>query len=133
MTKKVVPTYTDDDFDMRFQVADPGFTKEQDAIYEDAMAELSRGLEQGLPWKKVTESLSVADPGFKAVILDDFLKIAIAQRHFQDGEGLKIIARSLKVPMDLLVALKAAMIEEVSQASVKVYNMNTGKKSQINS
>jgi hypothetical protein len=118
----------DNDFDMRFKVIDPGFTPEQDTIYESAIKHLTEGVEKGWAWKKVSDSVQLADPQLKAVVLDDFLKITIAQRHFQGGEGLKQIAKSLSVPMDLLIALRASMIDEVSQASVKVYNMSEAEK-----
>jgi hypothetical protein len=120
--------FPDDDMEMRFKVIDPGFTPDQDAIYDSAISHLKEGLEKGWPWKKVADSVQLADAKLKEVILDDFLKITIAQRHFQGGEALKQIAKSLQVPMDLLIALKASMIEEVSQASVKVYQMSEEEK-----
>jgi hypothetical protein len=118
----------DNDFDMRFKVVDPGFSPEQDKVYDSVIAHLTEGVAKGLPWKKVADSVQMNDKKFKAVILDDFLKITIAQRHFQGGEGLKQVAKSLKVPMDLLIELRAAMIEEVSEASVKVYQMSEEEK-----
>ncbi|MBF0384084.1 MAG: hypothetical protein HQL69_23980 [Magnetococcales bacterium] len=123
-----MPEFPDDDMDMRFKVIDPGFTPDQDAVYESAMGHLKEGIAKGLPWKKVADSVQLADAKLKEVVLDDFLKITIAERHFQGGEGLKHIAKSLKVPMDLIVALKASMIEEVSQAAVKVYQMGEKEK-----
>lgn len=120
--------FPDDDIDMRFQVIDPGFTPEQDVIYESAIGHLREGVAKGWPWDKIAASIQLADPALKAIVLDDFLKITLAERHFQGGEGLKKIAQSLKVPMKLLVALKEAMIEEVSQASVKVYQMSEEEK-----
>lgn len=123
-----MPTFEDDDMDMRFKVVDPGFTPDQDTIYDVAIGHLKEGVEKGWPWKKIANSVQLADEQLKAVILDDFLKITIAERHFQGGEGLKKIANSLKVPMDLLVAIRVSMIDEVSQSSVKVYQMSAEEK-----
>jgi hypothetical protein len=120
--------YPDDDFDMRFKVVDPGFTPAQDSIYDSAISHLKEGLEKGWAWKRVSDSVQIADPKLKAVILDDFLKITIAERHFQGKESLDRVAKALKVPTDLLIALREAMIEEVSESAVKVYNMSEEEK-----
>ena len=117
----------EEDYDTRFQVADPQFDAEQDRIHREALVFLKGQLDAGRPWKAAASALKVRDEQFKAVILDDFLKITLAERHFQGGEGLKKIAGALKVPMDLLIALKQSMIDEVTAASVQAYHMSSDK------
>lgn len=112
-----------DDYDTRFEVSDPGFSLEEDRIHGQATAFLTAALKQGKTWKQASRALRVTDPEFKAIILDDYLKITLAQRHFQEGEAIKTIASSLKVPPDLLLAVRAAMIKEVEKASVKAYHL----------
>ncbi len=114
----------EEDYDNRFKVADPGFDAEQDRLHQAGLLILQQQLDKGKSWKEAAAALKMADQSFKKVILDDFLKITLAERHFQGGEGMKKIAKSLKVPMDLLIALKQSMIDEVTAASVQTYRLS---------
>ena len=111
-----------EDYDARFAVVQPGFSADQDRVHADAIAFLQKRLKKGASWKQASEELAIPDPRFKAVILDDFLKITVAERHFQGGESIKSIARFLQVPVELLVAVKEDMIREVRDASIEVYD-----------
>lgn len=124
MSKDTSPLQPEkEDYDTRFQVVEPGFSKEQDRLHQEAMDFLSQQLNNGQSWKSASESLKMDDKVLKSVVLDDFLKITLAQRNFQGGEGLKSIAKSLKVPMELLVAIKEDMIREVKEASIQAYHL----------
>lgn len=118
---------SDDDTHLRFQVADPGFSQEEEAIYQQSMAQLQEGMAQGMAWDKVVERLVVTDEVFKRLIVDDYLKITLANRHFQGGEGLKAIAKATRLPMDSLVRAKEEMIQEVSEASERAYHLTQAK------
>ncbi len=111
-----------EDYDARFEVVEPGFSEEQDRLHAESIAWLRKRVREGKPWKKIVADFTVPDEKFKAVILDDFLKITLAERHFQSGEALKSIAQLLHVPVELLTAVKEEMIREVRDASVQVYH-----------
>ncbi|WP_130471319.1 hypothetical protein [Candidatus Magnetaquicoccus inordinatus] len=110
-----------EDYDSRFEVVQPGFSEDQDLVHSRAIEFLRKKIKKGDPWKKAVADLTIADQAFKAVILDDFLKITLAERHFQGKEEIKSIARLLQVPVELLEAVKEAMIREVRDASIEVY------------
>ncbi|MBF0107803.1 MAG: hypothetical protein HQL76_01320 [Magnetococcales bacterium] len=113
-----------DDYQLRFHVADPRFSAEEDRIHDQAMAALAVALEQKTPWNRMADCLTmVASEEFRQVILDDFVKITLAARHFQNSEGLKQIAKSTGIPMDLLIRSKQEMIREVEEASVAAYHL----------
>lgn len=114
----------DDDYQLRFQVANPGYSKDDDAIYEQAMSAIGEAVERGVAWKKIPESLSmVADAGFRQIIVDDYVKITLATRHFQNSEGLKHISKATGIPMDLLVQSKQEMLKEVEESAVAAYHL----------
>ena len=92
------------------------------------MAQLLGCFEQGLvvcpintrlPRHGVSEAIFNA--GCKAVIVDDYLKITIAERHFQDEQPLEEVAAFLKIPVDRVEAAKESMLREVQKASLEVY------------
>ncbi|MEO5340193.1 MAG: hypothetical protein H7837_06705 [Magnetococcus sp. MYC-9] len=118
-----------EDYDTRFDVVQPGFSEDQDQIHAEAMAFLKKRLHKGESWKKVTDALTMADAAFKAVVLDDFLKITLAERHFQAGEEIKSVARTLQVPVELLLAVRDDMIREVQEASIEAYHRSRPEQS----
>ncbi|MBF0401326.1 MAG: hypothetical protein HQL90_11210 [Magnetococcales bacterium] len=111
-----------EDYDARFEVVQPGFSADQEEIHGRAIDFLRKRLKKGVAWKKMVDDLTIQDAPFKAVILDDFLKILLAERHFQAGEEIKSIAQLLQVPVELLAAVKEDMIREVRDASIEVYH-----------
>ncbi|MBF0126188.1 MAG: hypothetical protein HQM02_03155 [Magnetococcales bacterium] len=113
-----------DDYHLRHQVADPAFSAEQDRIHQEAMIFLEDALAKGRKWPQASAALRVEDAGFKEIVLADFLKVLLAKRHFQGGEGLKGIARELGVTVSQLLALKENMIHEVREASEQVYRLS---------
>ncbi|MBF0632777.1 MAG: hypothetical protein HQL89_17595 [Magnetococcales bacterium] len=116
-----------DDYQLRFRVADPGYSEEDNRIYDQAMAAIEKAIAAKTAWNKVVDGLTmVADEGFRNVILDDYVKITLATRHFQNSEGLKNIAKATGIPMDLLVRSKQEMIREVEEASVAAYHLTQG-------
>ncbi|MEO5362414.1 MAG: hypothetical protein H7838_02130 [Magnetococcus sp. DMHC-8] len=111
-----------EDYDARFEVVQPGFSADQEQIHAEAIAFLRKRMRKGDPWKKMVEALAMPDESFKAVVLDDFLKITLAERHFQGREEIKSIARLLHMPVELLAAVKGEMLREVRDASIEVYH-----------
>ena len=111
-----------EDYDARFEIVQPGFNEDQDLTHAQAMDFLKKKIKMGESLKKASADLSVPDESFKAVILDDFLKITLAERHFQGKEEIKSIARLLQVPVELLEAVKGEMIREVRDASIEAYH-----------
>ncbi|MBF0179119.1 MAG: hypothetical protein HQM03_03720 [Magnetococcales bacterium] len=113
-----------EDYHLRFHVANPVFSEEQDRIHDQAMRTLEESLTRGDSWSAACGKLKVADAGFKEIILADFLKVMLAERHFQGGERLKQIARELAIPLNQLVTLKETMIREVAESTQRVYRLS---------
>ncbi|MBF0622392.1 MAG: hypothetical protein HQL54_10750 [Magnetococcales bacterium] len=118
-----IPMFDDDDFHLREAVVKTGFSEQDDKVYDLVMNEIDRRVRSGQPWERVVKSIKMDDAELFQIILDDYLKITIAQRHFQAKEPLKKIASSLKIQLKVLIKQREAMIEEVKQASVEAYNL----------
>lgn len=112
-----------DDYHLRFQIAAPSFTEEQDRQHTEAMTGLRAALANGKKWNEAVRMLQIADASFKEVILNDCLKVMVAERHFQGGERLKGLARELGLPLERLVSLKEEMIREVIDSSQQAYRL----------
>ncbi|MBF0284033.1 MAG: hypothetical protein HQL51_06195 [Magnetococcales bacterium] len=115
---------SDDDYHLRHQVNASGFSAEDDRIYEQAMAFLRQGVAAGKrTWEQLAEDLKVADGELKGIILDDFIKITLAERHFQRNEPIKQIAKTTRIPMDWLMQARQSMMREVEEASIRAYHL----------
>ncbi|MEO5330649.1 MAG: hypothetical protein H7839_01390 [Magnetococcus sp. YQC-5] len=113
-----------EDYHLRFEVADPDFSAEQDRIHEEAITFLREALAAGRTWSQASKALVVRDAKLKTVILDDYLKVLLAERHFQGGERLKGIAGELGLSMEVLLTLKESMIREVQESSQRAYRLS---------
>ncbi|MBF0160425.1 MAG: hypothetical protein HQL58_12990 [Magnetococcales bacterium] len=114
----------EDDYHLRHQVIDTGFSAEDDRIYEMAMIEIRRKVQQNIHWDRIIAELKVVDEEIKRIVLDDFLKITVAERHFQGQESLKRIGQSLHIPMDRMLAIKQNMLREVEDAAINAYHLS---------
>ncbi|MEO5370617.1 MAG: hypothetical protein H7833_11165 [Magnetococcus sp. DMHC-1] len=117
---------SDDDIHMRHQVVQSGFSPEDDQLHAAAMEAIQRELAQGRTFAWIEKNLRLQDPEILRLALDDYLKMAIAERHFHGKESLKVLAKSLRVDRERLVTAKKEMLEEVKEASIKVYHLTKG-------
>lgn len=115
----------EEDYHLRHQVVDSGMSAEDERIHEQGFATLQAAIDGGKPWRKAVAELKVADAQLKEIIIDDFLKVALATRHFQGSEPIKRIAAALGgVPMERLMEAKESMLKEVEEASVAAYHLS---------
>ncbi|HEX9020606.1 MAG TPA: hypothetical protein VF903_05050, partial [Nitrospirota bacterium] len=61
-----------------------------------------------------------------ALIQADFLKILIAERHFEQQQPLEKIAKDLDVSLDLLMDTHARMIQEVGVTAANQFGREFG-------
>ncbi|GAB0056491.1 hypothetical protein SIID45300_00799 [Candidatus Magnetaquicoccaceae bacterium FCR-1] len=112
-----------DDYHLRFQIATPEFSAEQDRQHAEAMESLRAALDAGRKWDGAIRAVKIPAGPFRELVLADFLKVLLAERHFQGGGRLKEIAREIGAPMELLVAMKEEMLREVSDSAQEAYRM----------
>ena len=104
-----------------------GFTAEEERLHEAGFAAISRGLAAGLGFEEACAGIKATDAGFRRVIVDDFLKVTIAQRHFQGTESLAAIAAAFGIPLERVEAARREMLAEVAAASVDVFRRQGGQ------
>jgi hypothetical protein len=57
----------------------------------------------------------------RQVIIDDYLKVTIAERHFEAKRPLEEVAADLKLPFERVEAARADMMREVERAAIEHY------------
>ena len=96
-------------------LADDALLNETDKAYERAIFQIRQGLEKGLDFDSACASVEVIDDELKRHIIDDMLKVIIAEEHYNKNIPLDKLAVALKVSVDRLESAKAEMLEDVKE------------------
>ena len=100
---------------------DDAFITETDMAYEKAISRIRAGLEKGLDFDSACASIEAENEELKRHIIDDMLKVIIAEEHYNKNIPLDKLAVALKVPVDRLESAKAEMIEDVKNSTIKAF------------
>jgi hypothetical protein len=106
---------------------DDAFKSETVKIYEKAEALIREKLAQGLDFDSACAAVIVADEELKKSIIDDLLKVLIAEEHFTKGTTLSEMAKKLGLEAGRLEKAKAEMMEDVKEASVRAFYKGLGQ------
>lgn len=100
------------------------YTEEEAKIYDEAIAKIRSGLDNGLSFHEACSAADVRDEALKGFIMDDALKIAIAERHYGKGLLLQQVADALKVPLKKINAAHLEMLEDAGITAAEYYKQN---------
>ena len=100
------------------------YTEEETKIYHEALDKIMEGLEQGLTFPESCKAAIVEDERLRGFIIDDALKIMIADIHYKRGLSLEHVADALQVSIDTITKANAEMLEDVEISSAGMYRMN---------
>jgi hypothetical protein len=104
-----------------------GFTPEEERLHEEGCAAIRAGLEAGLGFEEACGRIATGDADLRRIIADDYLKVMIAQRHFQGGESTEAVAAALKISVERVEFARREMLAEVAAASVDVFRRQGGQ------
>jgi hypothetical protein len=102
--------------------------QDEDQIYEESVRRIrSAVVDQHMPFGKAAELIQVEDAGLRAAILDDALKVLIAEIHFAGGKSLDETTQALGLPRALIEKARIEMLKDVKQAAIEKYKADTGQ------
>jgi deoxyhypusine synthase len=107
-------------------LSDDDFKSETAKEYEKASAKIREGLAAGLDFDTACAAIDVKDEELRKSIIDDMLKVLIAEEHFGKNVRLDELAKKLNVPFERLEAAKTAMLEDVRDTSIKAFYKSLG-------
>jgi IMP dehydrogenase/GMP reductase len=99
---------------------------EEDKVYEESVRRIQSAVKQSIPFGQAAKLVDVEDEGLRRAIVDDALKVLIAEMHFTGGKDLKELSARLKLPLKRLETAKAEMLKDVEAAAIDAYKQETG-------
>ena len=100
------------------ELPDDFFLSEEEKVYMNALVQMKASLAKGLDFETASAVVSIADEALKRQVLDDVLKVIIAEEHFVKNSPLDQISRQLNLPIDRLEKARAEMLEDVEKSTL---------------
>ncbi|GAB4409643.1 MAG: hypothetical protein OHK0032_05300 [Thermodesulfovibrionales bacterium] len=92
-----------------------------DRMYMDSVRKIMSAVGQGLSFDQACSTMDMDDKELREAIIDDALKVLIAEMHFSKGMPLKELAVKLSVSLSRIMNAKESMLIEVGEASIAEY------------
>jgi hypothetical protein len=104
------------------------FTEEEDRIYRKSIEVVRSNIGNGIKFDLACEFISVDDVELKRLIIDDVLKIEIAELHYGKRIPLVEVSKKLGVAMDRLLKANSEMMEDVINTAGEVRDSRPGSR-----
>lgn len=98
------------------------YSEDEDKVYNEAMTKIREGLKNGLNFNEACSVINI-DEGLKKFIVDDALKVMIAEMHYAKGMPLRQVADTLKVSIKDVDIANMEMLEDVGITAAEIYRM----------
>ncbi len=99
-----------------------GLETPEERLYEESVGKVRDGvLKQGLSFDEAGALLGIEDAELRAAVLDDALKVLVAELHFAGKKPLKEVAGRLKLPVERLDKAEKEMLEDVKKAAIEKF------------
>jgi len=102
-------------------IDEPDFSEEEDRIYNEAVETIRSALAEGLGFDAACGRVTVGSADLRRTIFDDYLKITLAEEHFNKQRSVEDVAADLRVDPARLLRARAEMIEEVRESSLEAW------------
>jgi hypothetical protein len=103
------------------------FSPEEDELYTKHITMIRSNIGNGLKFDLACEFIAVEDRQLKGLIIDDALKIEIAELHYGKGLALPEVSKKLGVSMERLLKANSEMMEDVVNTAAEIAQREPGK------
>ena len=79
-----------------------------------------------MTFEQAVSLVECEDKTIKAAIIDDTLKILIAEMHFMGKQSLEDVGKKLRVPNQIMTKARQEMLESVETEAIAAYKESQG-------
>lgn len=102
------------------------YSPEESMIHEETIAKIREAMKNGLSFSEACGAVNVGNEELRNFILDDTLKILIAEMHYAGGKSLAQVAMELQVSTAKINTANREMIEDAGNSAAEVFrSMNS--------
>ncbi|MBI5846842.1 MAG: hypothetical protein HZB31_02675 [Nitrospirae bacterium] len=109
---------------------DDAFLSEAEKTYMNALTRIKEGLAKGFDFDSASATVKIDDEFLKQDVLDDVLKVLIAEEHFVKKIPLEQISRKLNLPGDRLEKARTEMLEDIERSTIGVLHNDVEKETE---
>lgn len=102
--------------------------KEEEELYNESVRRIKSAVEKSMSFEQATGLIDVKDEKLKAAIIDDALKVLIAEMHFARKKSVEDVAKALKLPPKRVAQARTEMLAQVEQAAIEAMKADRGQK-----
>lgn len=103
------------------------YSEQEDKIYEEAIAKARENIKNGMGLEDAFQGIEIEDEELRGYIMDDALKIAIAEMYFGQGMSIEDLSHRLNVSVTKLHTAIREMLEDIGHSSVELLKMTYGE------
>ena len=105
------------------ELPDDAFVSEAEKVYKNALATIKEGLSKGFDFMSASTGVRIDNESLRQAVLDDVLKVIIAEEYFVMQVPLEQVSQKLNLPLDRLEKARSEMLEDVEKSTVNaLYN-----------
>lgn len=95
------------------------FNEEEERVYTQCIALIRLNISNGALFDPASNAVTVEDEELKNLIIDDALKIEIAEMHYGKAMPLSQVSEKLGVSIERLLKARTEMMEDIANTSGK--------------
>jgi ribosomal 50S subunit-associated protein YjgA (DUF615 family) len=93
------------------------YNEDEENIYKRSIDTIRSNINNGIKFDLGCELIDVKDEELRRLIIDDALKIEIAELHYGQGLSLRDVSKRIGVSMERLLKANTEMIEDIMNTS----------------
>ncbi len=105
-------------------MSDDTISPEDEKIYVEALATVKAGLTKGFDFDTASALVDIKDNNLRVAVLDDVLKVIIAEEHFAKNVSLEQISEKLHLTIERIEKARKEMFEDVERSTVDRFYRN---------
>lgn len=99
------------------------YSPEENKIYNLALPLILEGVKNGLSFNDACDRVEVENKELKEFIVDDALKIIIAELHYVQRFSLQEVADLLEISTAIVNKANEEMIEDIENSEIEIYKL----------
>jgi len=94
---------------------------DEERILREAIEKVKALLGQGKTFDEAIIAIEIHDPALRESIVDDTIKVLIAEEHFAGLVSIEALAKKLRVDVARLNKARTEMLQDVEEAAIEAY------------